>query len=366
MRTSKVIFWEPCLSPHKTQLLQALVRVLPTVSFVYICEEDLPADRRRLGWSVDSNLPFRVLLRPNSEEIELEAPWSDTTLNVLSGIRHVRAIELAIDCIRRRGGRFCIYSEPRASEGFLGLLRFVQSWVCESWIRKNVSLVFAIGVHGPIWFRSVGYPPERVVRSAYFVDPPTVTTVRGRPDKLQIGYVGRLAREKGIFDVLSAATHYAGQADWHFTGTGPDENELKDAAAQSRNVQIHGPVSLGKIGDVLSALDILVLVSQTKDGWGVIVSEALMCGTAVIVSQKVGSSFLVDNPCFGMRVDSCSATAIADGIACLVDRGQTSEGARAVRQKRAIELLSAEAGASHFAQNIACIESGHLDHLAQL
>ncbi len=47
---SRIVFWEPCVSPHKSAFIQAVAQQFgPDVQVSYIAHEGLPEDRRSLG-----------------------------------------------------------------------------------------------------------------------------------------------------------------------------------------------------------------------------------------------------------------------------------------------------------------------------
>jgi glycosyltransferase involved in cell wall biosynthesis len=98
----------------------------------------------------------------------------------------------------------------------------------------------------------------------------------------------------------------------------------------------------------MSQLDVLVLASTSKDdGWGVVVGEALMCGTAVIATPCVGASVVLDAPMFGRCVPANAPDAIALAVQELTESGAFSDVNRLSRSVSARQRLSADAGARH-------------------
>ena len=83
-------------------------------------------------------------------------------------------------------------------------------------------------------------------------------------------------------------------------------------------------------------MDILVLPSiSTDDGWGVVVSEALMMGVAVIVSDKVGASVVFNEKNFWKSVYFKNYNSLRDKIMELNNEGMLHETCRDQRMRMA-------------------------------
>lgn len=104
----------------------------------------------------------------------------------------------------------------------------------------------------------------------------------------RIGYVGALIEEKGVADLIQAATL---KGDWHLDiiGDGPKIQGLmslaSDLCVQSR-VTFHGFLSRDKIPAHMRSLHVLVLPSHSTATWkeqfGLVLAEAMLSGVAVI------------------------------------------------------------------------------------
>jgi glycosyltransferase involved in cell wall biosynthesis len=113
-----------------------------------------------------------------------------------------------------------------------------------------------------------------------------------------IGYVGRLAPEKGITDLIDAASQiHAAQPATRFTvlliGSGPQETELKDLVAHrglSGVVKFLPAVPHNQIAEYYNCLDVLVVPSRTtvkwKEQFGRVLIEAMASGVCVVGSDS--------------------------------------------------------------------------------
>jgi glycosyltransferase involved in cell wall biosynthesis len=353
--TRCIVFWEPSVSPHKAGLFAALARLAPDLSIIECADRDIADDRKTLGWPTVASDGYKTVIAPDQAQIrELVGETTRQTLHIFSGIRRVSTIVAGLAAVRRAGARFAIMSEPRVREGWKGALRFLQSWLTEGDLRRNVQFVLAIGRNGPPWFASVGYATEQIFPFAYFVAPPVYDTApeatqTGRGRSLQIGYLGRLVEAKGVFDVVRSAALLDNSLRLHVGGCGPDEERLRAFATQLKvSAHFHGVIQMSDVGSFLCGLDVLVLASTTTDdGWGVVVSESLMCGTAVIATDRVGASLVLDNPELGRVVQAQRPNKIAEAVRDLAACGAFQPAARGRRAAWAKSMLSAEAGAAY-------------------
>ncbi|KAB2963780.1 MAG: glycosyltransferase family 4 protein [Thermoanaerobaculia bacterium] len=164
-------------------------------------------------------------------------------------------------------------------------------------------------------YRAAGVPAARLS-----VLPLGVDLLRFQDSKprrspgLKILFVGKLTETKG-FDLLlqafdrvrraspDATLRVAGQGRW----PGP-----LAAAIEC------GRVAHEQLPEVYSAADVLVLPSRL-DGFGMVVSEALACGTPVLVSDRVGAKDLVQEGVNGWVVPAEDAGKLAERLSWCAD-----------------------------------------------
>ena len=112
-----------------------------------------------------------------------------------------------------------------------------------------------------------------------------------------VGYVGRIAAEKGVWDLLAAARHLVARMGPEFTilmiGDGPARWKLQEAMARelpAGTFSFVGSVAHHAMPDYLNVLDLLLLPSRTRRHWkeqfGRVLVEALACGVPVVGSSS--------------------------------------------------------------------------------
>ena len=110
---------------------------------------------------------------------------------------------------------------------------------------------------------------------------------------LRFLYIGRLAEEKGLFDLLEAFARVRQQlpaASLDLVGSGVLEAELRQRAAQlgiASAVTFLGTKTPDDIGQLLMNSAAMILPSL-REPWGLVVNEALSFGCPVVVSDICG------------------------------------------------------------------------------
>jgi glycosyltransferase involved in cell wall biosynthesis len=142
--------------------------------------------------------------------------------------------------------------------------------------------------------RAKGYAgPARVIPQ-FGVDPALyVCASAPEGERFAIGYIGRLVSEKGIADLLQAASRLSG--DWvvRLLGSGPDRERLEHLARSlgvAERVLFDGHLPSSQVPAYLSRLHALVLPSRTRPNWqeqfGRVLIEAMVSGVPVVGSDS--------------------------------------------------------------------------------
>ena len=112
-------------------------------------------------------------------------------------------------------------------------------------------------------------------------------------ESFTIGYAGRITEEKGVLDLVRAASLMKKkmQVSLYFVGAGDALDEVKNEAAKNGIPLIHHPaVKNDELPQHLAIMDLLVLPSHTTPEWveqfGHILIEAMAAGVPVIGSSS--------------------------------------------------------------------------------
>lgn len=141
---------------------------------------------------------------------------------------------------------------------------------------------------------------------------------------LQLLFVGRLAKEKGLFDLLDAVLLLARQGlDVGLTviGSGQDQDEAKQFVVQNdidSRVAFLGAVKNQQIPAYLRAADILVAPSQTSRMWeeqvGMVNLQAMACGTPLVSTISGAIPEFVEDRKTGLLVPQVDVSALVQAI----------------------------------------------------
>jgi glycosyltransferase involved in cell wall biosynthesis len=131
-------------------------------------------------------------------------------------------------------------------------------------------------------------------------------------------FVGRLVRDKGVFDLIQAFASLRTQHErWELWMVGPDEEGLQAGLqAESKRLEARvrwfGPASCPE--RYMAAADVLVLPSY-REGFGSAIIEAAACG----------------GPAIAYRIDGVVDAIVEGGTGCLVSKGDVAGLAQAMK-----------------------------------
>jgi glycosyltransferase involved in cell wall biosynthesis len=299
-----LLFWDPCLSPHKHDFYQALSNHDQVASLRCVIPELLPLERSRLGWNCDGFLQsnsINYILVEDARDIASQVVYNHSTCHILSGYGPTFVQKYSVGLAQTHPGRFFMYAEPRVSDGIRGPLRLLQSIFSEYRLRRNLLHIFAIGANGPKWYIDALYSDAAISSFGYFSRSPTITRQPPTSNCLTIGYIGRYEKSKGYHLFCQLANYFSGSNVFYSTTTALRFVSYGTGALMSKaavsNVSDYGVLPMINVGNALSSIDLLVAPSiSTDDGWNMVICEALLCGTPVICSEKAGASVLALDP----------------------------------------------------------------------
>jgi glycosyltransferase involved in cell wall biosynthesis len=165
----------------------------------------------------------------------------------------------------------------------------------------------SVGRRNTEYLTAYGVSPDRIFRVAHCVDndffrisrtsigslSPVLRDRYAIPqDSIVFLFVGKFLPRKRPLDLLSALDRLKQSYPrlWGlFIGAGPLENDLRaHVATHSTPCSFGGFLNQRQIGDAYALSDMLVLPSNGHETWGLVVNEAMACGTPAIVSDAVG------------------------------------------------------------------------------
>ena len=170
---------------------------------------------------------------------------------------------------------------------------------------RSFDAALVVGERNRAYWRHYGYPQRRLFWAPHCVDQTWFSAHAAAPAgarlRAQLGvapatrlvlFAGKLVDFKRPMDVIAAVARMgeAGElADVMVAGAGPLDDAIK-ARASELGVRLHllGFCNQSRMPAVYAAANLLVLPSDGRETWGLVVNEALACGCSILVSDEVG------------------------------------------------------------------------------
>ena len=348
---AEIWVWQGIVSPHMAALAVALARRGHTVA--YLAEQVITEDRVQQGWRAPQLPGVDLVLVATPEDVaSAVSRASGNSLHICEGIRSNGLIGEAQKLLRRRGLRQWALMETIDDAGLAGVAK---SWVYRGLLlrrRRHLQGILTIGWRTPGWVTAHGMPAAKVFPFAYFLADndalPALDTVR--QGAYRVLYVGQLIERKCVgllIDALGTLADEGLDVQLQVVGEGDLAPMLAEYGHKvlGERIQLHGSIPMERVQPMMQAADCLVLPSR-HDGWGAVVSEALMVGTQAVVSDACGSAGVVRASGHGAVFPAGDVGALAGALRRLVKEGGAAPSRRAELAGWA-QCLGAEAGAEY-------------------
>lgn len=153
----------------------------------------------------------------------------------------------------------------------------------------------------------------------------------GLPQRYYL-FVGRLVREKGVFELVQAYAKLDAQMRQQIglviVGDGPCRTQLQEVAAgvSPGTLVFPGFLHREELGDYYGLAEAFILPTYT-DTWGMVVNEAMACGLPVILSQLAGcAADLVQDQHNGILVPSKDVNSLEAAMKRIASNSDLREG----------------------------------------
>lgn len=302
-------------------------------SVTYVANESISPDREKMGWIAPKLVNAKLRIAGDATEVAQIALTAPTgAVHFCQGLRGNGLVAIAQRILKRGGALQWIILEAVDDDGLRGYLkRLLYKWLLES---KQPSLqgILGIGWRTPDWLIARGACPQNVFPFAYFL-PDSLSTVRYdhiRDEVFRFVFVGQLVKRKRVdWLIRGLASLDLRKIELVIIGDGPMRKhwELLANELLPNRVRWKGYLSIDEIPQQVVKADCLVLPSR-HDGWGAVVSEALMLGVPVICSDACGSAGVVRASGTGDVFPRNDADALSYSLATVLSNGPLSSESR--------------------------------------
>lgn len=297
----RIVFWQNMLSFHQEAHIVALVEKYGC-EVVWVVQQSAEEDRKLLAWSPTETPGLTVVIAPTEKEIDgILAERAEDSFHILSGLRGFPLVATVIRKAHKLGLNCSILQERRPHDGFKSVLRSALFRLDCLRFGKSIRCVFVIGYSGANggekYFRSVGYPKEKLFPYGYFSRRPETKPRPATPGPFRMVYLGRCIPIKGGVDTVIKALSGLQSLEWTLDVIG--EGELRDGWVNlardlglSDRIRFPGSMPHADAMEAVAQSDLLILPSR-HDGWGFVVNEALVHGVPAFCSDHCGASDLL-------------------------------------------------------------------------
>lgn len=321
------VFLQRDLSPLTVPLARALADLGYKVRVVVV--EELAAERLALGWKPPDIHGLEVVsLPPTSSRQTIRAFLEPSGTHLLQGLPRSGLLRRVHKELAHRKVIFGSIMEQVDDRGLKGSVkRFEYATRLRGKIRPH--FVLGIGDRAPSWFEARSAGKQMIYPFAYFLEGRSLTLPLRELGAFRIGYVGQLVPRKRVDLLLEAIGGIQSLAlQLILIGGGPLEESLRDQARTiATRVVWRGVVSRTEIREEMKEFDVLVLPSAF-DGWGAVVSEAMMVGVPVICSSACGASVAVEKAPYGAVFQQGSVESLQAKLGEMIERGPLDLAAR--------------------------------------
>ncbi|MEO3404297.1 glycosyltransferase family 4 protein [Mucilaginibacter sp. CAU 1740] len=172
-----------------------------------------------------------------------------------------------------------------------------------SWIYRNVDHALYTGTNNKAYFKKFGLKEAQLTFAPHAVDNDRFAVTRLEeaevlrkqlgigPDEKLVLFAGKLENKKAPALLLQAFTELnIPGTHLLFTGSGILEIELKNQASLYKNIHFMEFQNQQYMPVIYQACDLYCLPSKGPgETWGLAINEAMACGKAILISDKVGA-----------------------------------------------------------------------------
>ena len=349
----KIWFWQLIISPHMADLVKALAD--KGVSVTLVVQQEMSADRAAQGWIAPDIGKAKLLKAETAEKMQALAESAPpNVIHICQGIRGNGVIQQAQKTLARLKRKQFVVMETVDDSGWKGYLKRATYWYLFRQFNSSLTGILATGAKTKGWVVARGINSGKIFPFAYFLPENSIKQdnyLSKSDDPFRILFVGRLIELKRV-DLLMKAVSMLSNTNVKLAvvGSGPLENELKELADKCIPDQIEwiGQLPMSDVRKEMLKSDCLVLPSR-HDGWGAVVSEALMSGTPAVCSDTCGSACVVPRGKYGDVFESGNVDDLAQALERIVNNGKLKPEER-LRLAEWAKCLGADAGANYLLQ----------------
>ena len=289
---TRIVFISNFLNHHQVPLCNAFNQT-PGVEFHFIASEEIPEERRKMGYSDFTGLAYHVSLQKNMDEAQKLIDEADAVIagGEPSGILDHR---LSQNRLTFR------YSERLYKKGAWRRLNpKAYRFVNERFLKYRDNPGFYVLCSSAYLSKDQKcwhFPTKKCLKWGYFPDASQAVSSVHRNEVPEILFAARLLALKHPEMMISLAEYLKEKniaAHITIAGDGEKRQMLEQDIKQKeleKIMSMKGMVPYQEVYQLMAGSDIFAFCSDIHEGWGAVVSEAMQLNCAVVSSAEAGSS----------------------------------------------------------------------------
>jgi len=286
MKNKKIIFFSNFLTPYQKDFLSE-VSILSSVSAVFSEKKII-----NLPWKISKHKNFYNIsnLSEKKKELFYQKLFKNFQPNViLIGGYKIKDLLKIIKFFFKKKIKIYFFLEKPKNNFFFGLiLKKFYLFIFFKFFKING--IFAVGKSAENYYKKIC---NNVFNLPYSINGDDYKKIKFSkyPKKIKFIFIGQLIDRKNInlllksFEILNN-TIYGGRIYLTIVGDGPARNKIKQLSKIHTNLKYQGFVSQNQLKKIIYQHHILILPSK-KEGWGVVVNQAMASGLCLIISKKI-------------------------------------------------------------------------------
>jgi glycosyltransferase involved in cell wall biosynthesis len=292
----KLVFITNISSYYQLALSNALAAAIGPENFRLVLMRDLDDSRKAMGWQNDSEHEY-VIEYQNKPSAKLEAQnWINDSDVVVLGRAPIDLVQQRI----QQGKLTFSYQERLWKKSFWRLRNLFRlgSFYKQYWSANRPNHHFlASGAYASQDIAKLGCFKNRKWKFGYFIPPSETNPSKQASDQpIRILWCGSLIKwkqPKRIIDIAESLHSNGVPFVIDIVGDGKERKKIENFVQTKEwhsSVTFHGYMKRQEIDLAMQKADIFLMTSNRKEGWGVVVNEAMSQGCCVVANQEAGSA----------------------------------------------------------------------------
>jgi len=354
----KIAFFSSVLNHHQIEFCDEMYKKYGD-DFTFVATMEMEEQRKKLKYP-EYDRPYKLKMHLNEESRAKGEELFQSADVVILGVLMEKSLRR-----RLRSGKITFLFKERLFKERPSAVKFIRSLLYvarEYWAYKNKPFyMLAASAYSHQDFKSLGIFGEKTFAWGYF--PPLkeydekLLVENKKSDVLNIFWAGRFLEWKNPFyliDVANALKEKGFAFHIDVAGNGPVEDEFKKAVSDNKLEAVftlHGALPQESIRELMEKANIYLFTSNRQEGFGVVLSEAMNSGCAVVASATAGSTkLLVSDNVNGRIYENDSSKELCEIVLDLAENPEKCEklGLNAYRTMR--DSQNAKVASERFSQ----------------